>query len=236
MSDDPRRTDLPEDDSALAAEYVLGVLDAAERATVQQRIARDKDFARLVAEWEQHFAALNDGFAEEAPPPQVASRIGRQLFTDDDSQPARSPGLWASAAFWRVMTAAALACVVFIAAVLWQPTPTGEPPGTLVANLSSEETAERFVVVYEGATMRLRALHVAGKPVENMDFELWLIADKADPVSVGVIGGEAATPLPEGVGEPVDGTVFAVTLEPLGGSPIEGPTGPVVAEGTAKKI
>ena len=48
-------TDAPltprEAEDALAAEYVLGVLDAAERAEVEARIKREPAFAARVAEY-----------------------------------------------------------------------------------------------------------------------------------------------------------------------------------------
>ena len=46
---------LPEDD-LLAAELALGVLAGAERATAQQRAAREPAFSAMVAAWEERFA------------------------------------------------------------------------------------------------------------------------------------------------------------------------------------
>ncbi|MCC6518311.1 MAG: anti-sigma factor, partial [Tabrizicola sp.] len=51
-----------EAENALAAEYVLGVLDLAERAEAEARRKRDPAFAALVVEWEDRLAGLNDGF------------------------------------------------------------------------------------------------------------------------------------------------------------------------------
>ena len=41
-----------EDHIALAAEYALGTLDAAERAQVETMMAVDSDFAAVVQAWE----------------------------------------------------------------------------------------------------------------------------------------------------------------------------------------
>ena len=42
----------------LAGEYVLGVHDAAERRQLEQRIAADPGFARLVEQWQVRLAPL----------------------------------------------------------------------------------------------------------------------------------------------------------------------------------
>ena len=54
---EPPTTDL------LAAEYVLGVLDAAQRREAQARIDRDPAFARLVSEWDARLAPMLDELA-----------------------------------------------------------------------------------------------------------------------------------------------------------------------------
>ena len=48
-----------EDHIALAAEYALGTLDAAERAQVETMMAVDSDFAAVVQAWEFRLSALN---------------------------------------------------------------------------------------------------------------------------------------------------------------------------------
>lgn len=55
MSDTFDHNSLPEDE-LLAAEYALGVLEGANRATAEQRMARERGFARRVSEWEQRLA------------------------------------------------------------------------------------------------------------------------------------------------------------------------------------
>ena len=70
MSDTFDHSGLPEDE-LLAAEYALGVLDGIDRATAEQRVARDRGFARQVAAWEQRLAP----WAAEIP--EVASAAAR---------------------------------------------------------------------------------------------------------------------------------------------------------------
>jgi len=64
-----------EDDIALAAEYVLGTLDAEERAQAQAMMSDDKDFAATVETWEHRFGTLNEMVGAVEPPPQVWEKI-----------------------------------------------------------------------------------------------------------------------------------------------------------------
>ena len=74
MSDTLDHSGLPEDE-LLAAEFALGVLEGAERTTAEQRVMRDRGFARLVEEWEQRLAPWAAEVREVPPPPQVWDRI-----------------------------------------------------------------------------------------------------------------------------------------------------------------
>ena len=51
-----------------AAEYVLGVLNAAQRRAAERRIDRDPAFAREVAFWEERLGGLAQAVPEIAPP------------------------------------------------------------------------------------------------------------------------------------------------------------------------
>lgn len=55
--------------------------------------------------------------------------------------------------------------------------------------------------------------------------ELWIIAPNANPVSLGLLQDR---PLVVTYPEPPAGFVFAVSVEPEGGSPTGQPTGPVI--------
>ena len=69
----------PPDDDVLAAEYVLGVLDASQRRQIQARIETDPEFARRVQTWEQHFGALLGEIKPVEVPTQLWPRIRTRL-------------------------------------------------------------------------------------------------------------------------------------------------------------
>jgi anti-sigma-K factor RskA len=64
-----------EDDIALAAEYVLGTLDADERARVETMMSLDEDFAVIVEAWEHKLGVLNQMVGSSEPRAEVWDRI-----------------------------------------------------------------------------------------------------------------------------------------------------------------
>ena len=63
----------------LAAEYVLGTLDAAERASVAARRQREAALDAAIAAWERRLAPLNAAVAEVAPPIGTFAKIESRL-------------------------------------------------------------------------------------------------------------------------------------------------------------
>ena len=64
-----------EDHIVLAAEYVLGTLDADERAQADAMMSVDKEFAALVDAWSRKLDVLNQMVGLVEPPPEVWERI-----------------------------------------------------------------------------------------------------------------------------------------------------------------
>lgn len=226
------------DDDALAAEYVLGVLSADERQAVAHRAERDPAFARLVDAWEVRLSPLAAGYAEAEAPASVKAAIDRRLFEDGAARQDRG-NLWSSLAFWRGLTAAAVAALVLAVAVPYLGTPPSPPQTELVASLAAEGSDVRYVAVYDGVRNEVRLSRLAGQLASDKDFELWLIEGKNTPVSVGVVPvGATAQLTPSAIVQEklAQGAVLAISLEPKGGSPTGQPTGPVVAAGDLKEI
>jgi anti-sigma-K factor RskA len=64
-----------EDHIALAAEYVLGTLDADERAQVETMMALDQGFSAMIEAWERRLGPLNQMVGSVEPRPEVWDRI-----------------------------------------------------------------------------------------------------------------------------------------------------------------
>lgn len=215
--------DLPltpqEQDDALAAEYVLGVLDLADRIAAESRASRDAAFAARITAWENRLADLNDGFGDVAAP-DLMPQIEARLF--GKPAPRRRPLFgWLAGA----LTAAAVA----VAVVTFLPV---LPAAPVVATLGGESDPLRFEARHNGA--QLIVARVAGSAApEGQVQELWIIAPDAAPVSLGLLGD---APLTVEYPDAPAGWTLAVSLEPAGGSPTGAPTGPVLAAGTITDI
>src|SRR5215470_7040353 len=64
-----------EERDALAAEYVLGTLSAAEREEAEALLGRDTGFAETVRVWEHRLGELNVMVEAVEPPPDLWERI-----------------------------------------------------------------------------------------------------------------------------------------------------------------
>jgi anti-sigma-K factor RskA len=224
----------PDGDELLVAEYALGLLDETARTGFAARLATEPALRRQLHLWRQRFAGLDGEFAEATPPADLYHRIEQRLFPT-----AARPGLWSSLAFWRGLAAACLVvAVVGVGFGVWAPhAPLSGPE--LAAALEAEGSNVKFVAVYNQAAGTVEIAAISGSPVPDRDFELWAIKGSAAPISMGVIPIDTRSSIPVSADMKQDlaaGTVFAVSLEPKGGSPTGLPTGPIVAKGAVTAI
>jgi anti-sigma-K factor RskA len=228
-------------DEMLAAEYVLGVLPADERRALASRMEEDASFLRLVEAWENQLSPLNADYADVEPPASAKAMLDVRLFgTGERSVPVSRAGILQSLAFWRSLAAAAVATLLVVIALSFLQTPPSAPPAArLVASLASDQSDVRYLVVYDAHTNEIGLSHVTGDRDTDRDFELWAIAGDGSPVSLGIVPVGASVHLavaPAHREMIASGIVFAISLEPEGGSPTGQPTGPVVAAGDLRTI
>ena len=200
-----------DDDDLLAAEYVTGLLDLAQRNAANARLARDPVLAARVADWETRLSGLNDDYAEVAAP-NLLPQIEARLFP-----PAAKPGWFANLWAWGAAATAAVALIAYLALTPVAPSFTA----TLVA--------DNFGLKYEAVVTRdkLTITRVAGAaPDASHSYELWIIAGDNPPRSLGVIPADGETLTLPGVAA---GQTLAISLEPLGGSPTGSPTTVLIA-------
>jgi anti-sigma-K factor RskA len=84
-------TMMDDDRDGLASEYVLGTLDADERAQAEALILVDPTFADTVRRWERRLGELNVLVSAVEPPPAVWDRIKAQLPDVPPSESVRLP-------------------------------------------------------------------------------------------------------------------------------------------------
>ncbi|MEP7043221.1 MAG: anti-sigma factor [Dokdonella sp.] len=232
------------DPNDVAAEYVLGVLDAATRRAEQERLLRDPMFSREVAEWEARLTPLIDEIVPVPVPhalwPRIcaAAGIGPPLDrTAPDLRARPRPGMWQSAPFWRWLSAGAFAAVaasLFALFVLPQVAPPPPQVAPLVAKMVQDEGKALFL-----ATVDVRRGIMVVQPTtveipQGRVPELWLIPPGDTPHSLGLLDPSRANAIVvprELIAALAPRAVVAVTVEPPGGAPGGKPSGPIIAKG-----
>jgi anti-sigma-K factor RskA len=225
-------------DDLLAAEYVLGVQSKAERDALTTRLRDDRAFAKLVADWEMRLSPLNDDYAAIAPPPALKAAIDARLFP---AQAVQTSGIWNSLTFWRALTLGGFAlAALMIAPVFLAPKPQTIAAAPIVAPLQASDTGEvRFVALYQPGSDEIRISRIKSEKGAGKDYELWLIEGDSAPQSLGLVADQAEVRVkvkPEYIAKINAGDVFAVSVEPAGGSTTGAPTGPVIAVGASSAI
>lgn len=220
-------------DDVLAGEYALGLLDAAGRAAVERRASEEPEFAARVVFWQGEFSAFNEAYDPVAPPDRVFQAIETRLHG------ATAPtSWWSSLAFWRPLAlGVSSAFVLFVAVTLSEFAPAPGPQ--MVAALKSDENGLNSVVLYDPSTATLKMTVFTTPAGTDSDAELWLVRETGAPVSLGLLpkSGRLELPVAKGLQALVrPGTTFAISLEPVGGSPTGAATGPVVATGLLAEI
>ena len=222
---------------ALAAEYVLGVLDKGERDRARRMLLSDPGFARFVRDWEARLAPLADGVAPVPPPASLWARIEAGL---DDAPNASTPGVVHTlgpparrpgTSFWRGATLAAGALAAGLATFIVLRPPPAQP---VQAVLSASGAAVFVASVEQDGGIAVRPVGTPAVPAGH-DLELWVLPPGAARVaSLGVLP-PSGKQVPRGAAT-APGTQLLVSLEPLGGSPTGQPTGPVVYAGRLERL
>jgi|GWRWMinimDraft_6_1066014.scaffolds.fasta_scaffold13849_1 anti-sigma-K factor RskA len=222
-------TMLDENDVALAAEYVLGLLDAASTVTVEARIATDPLFAAEVEAWRLRFQPMLDG--DVTPPAHLWKSIENALPQATGQDVTESKLL-----FWRSLTGISVSAAAILGILFLQKPdniPVPAPQAPLIAALGSETGVASLTASYDANTGRMIITPVS-LDTGNLYPELWIIPADGTARSLGIVGGKSATAIivPANLRQYVgSGGTLAITPEPEGGAPGGKATGPVIASG-----
>jgi anti-sigma-K factor RskA len=234
----------PEDDFA-AAEFALGTLDPAERATIAARRLREPEMEAAICAWEERLAPLaeivppieppRDYLADiqarlrsSAPLEAVATRIKSPLAEDPVATLKSRVARWRAAAIGAASLAAMLA-IGFVAREATRQT----APREYVAVLQKDPSSPAFAVTVNLDTRQMTVRPVSAPTPSGKSYELWIINKEklGSPRSLGVIDAgdiTRADKLATFDRAVVADATYAVTIEPPGGSPDGNPSGPPV--------
>lgn len=220
--------------TALAGEYVLGVLTLEDKAVFEQEMKGNFELTAAVAFWQDRLLEVVPMPAPVEPAADLWSRIERSL----PGRPAqkKSGGVWNSLAFWRASGMAGLAVSALLSALLLSSTP--EPRKVqYLAVLQAPDSGANWIVEVDSSRVRLRPLSPM-TVTSGRSIQFWTKPEgAAGPTSLGLVPPDRPSEvhlsrLP-GV---TPNQLFEVTLEPQAGSPLDRPTGPILAVGKAVRL
>jgi anti-sigma-K factor RskA len=214
----------------LAAHYALGTL----RGPARQRFARlcqqIPEAMQAVQRWEDRLLELARDIAPVKPPAivwqKVRQRLGHARVTEQSS--------WSIPSTWWHRTQLAFAAGVAVFALsmgVW--TLLNIATTDTVALFADQQQTELWRVEARTARDELVVTRSATLALDDQqDYELWALPDSgAAPVSLGLMpkSGKRALALTAAQRLALAGaSKIAISLEPIGGSPIGTPTGPVL--------
>ena len=226
-------TPLNDENSLRYAEYVLGVLDAAERASVERELASSEEAQRAVALWQQRLTPMTQMLPQITPSEEVWTGIRRALGWDTRSASPQATRFWSNARPWQwISLAASLVAIVF--AVLLLRGPVRDSGHLLVSSIRQNGVTD-WTATVDLDRKQVILVPAATTAIPNgRSTQLWLIPAGQSPISVGVFAAGTTTVLPLNatlLARVATTAILAVSVEPPGGSPTGQPTGPVIATG-----
>ncbi len=248
-------TDRFDDRQTLIIDVLLDQASAEQIAEFDRLSRTDESFPDEVKDVEAWLSPLNTLADEKAPPPGLLDDIMSEIDALEDAPaepepaaiirplPPRPPStVWRPVAI-AASTIAAVSLGAHILPVL-QPSPTTPTdqtqPEELFALMSGENAPSVIVIVYDPDERRVLAKLSNIDLPEDKAWQLWRLRD-GDPVplSLGLFepkedGRNAEFSLNDEL-EPAS-DVLAVSVEPPGGSPEAGPTGPVIFTGKVETL
>ena len=210
----------PELRELLAAEYMLGTLDGAARKRFERMLEQDPDLQRRVTAWQERLWPLGAALPEQAPP----AAVWRGIDVATRKQQHARPQLW------QMLAIAASLLAVVLGASLWHENALLLQP-VQVALLGNGNAPAWVLTLHGQHALDIRAERPPGLPPGHA-YQLWMLPGSGrPPQSLGLLPDAPGKILHVRVPSPLAlarAQGIAVSLEPAGGSPLPGPSGPVV--------
>lgn len=224
----------PDEMTLLAGEYALGALPPEDRDAFEHELQKNRALAAAVASWHDRLLEVSPAQAPVAPAADLWKRIERDLPRKALTREPSS--LWDSLFFWRASGMAGAIASVLLAVMLITASPEPGAPQYL-ALLQANDQGASWLVQVDAQAVHLRPLApVAAIPGKSIQF--WTKPEgAAGPTSLGLVPSDRPTTVPlDRLPGMSPNQLFEVTLEPATGSPLDRPTGPILAVGKAVRL
>lgn len=228
-----------DDIEGLAAEFVLGTLTREERQVVADRRVTDKALDLAIEAWERRLAPLIETISPVTPSPNLYDKLRAQIepYQHVVSLKAREQLLARRAARWRNAFVGATAIAASLVGVLgYRETVGRDEARQYVAVLDSGDALPAFLLTVDTGT-NMCVITAVNPPAQSAKtYQVWMVSDDMPkPKSLGLVNkpGEMQA-MPVQSRSEMDllmNASFAVSVEPMGGSPTGAPSGPVMFTG-----
>ena len=243
--------DDPHERSATAGEYVLGTLDAAERAEFERALKEDAALQAEVYAWQDRLLGLAGRVAPAEPAAGLWSAIEASLRPGAAASagavapaasvpPAANDPAWRRLRRWQWTSGLAIAASLVLATllVLRAPAPADATRYLAVLQAPGSNATGWVVEATAGGQLRLVPVGTTEAVPPGKALQFWTKAEgAAGPTSLGLVRAGQVTELPVATLPTLEARqLFELTLEPETGSPIGRPTGPILFVGRSVRL
>lgn len=223
----------------LAGRYALGVMQAGARRRFESWLRYDQGLRRLTRRWERQLDGLNQNLTPVSPPARVWQRLEQRIspaHTASKDTPVQGVHLSNGWQGWRSFALfASLVAVMLGGWIVYPHKPHRAVPPPINLAVLSGDTGAMYVMCSDPVSHKA-AFEVLAKAAipDDKDAELWLLPANGAPRSMGLLpreGRMVKTVRAEILAQFAGAKGLAVSVEPKGGSPTGGPTGPIPYQG-----
>ncbi len=240
-------TNNPELVSRLASEYVLGTLRGGARRRFAQMMRTDARLSDSVATWENYLSPLAERLEPITPPRRVWGNIESRINGNRpesrasagvSASEAKTGGFWGSLVFWRGLGFAATSVAAVLLAFNLRTNPIAANSEPMMMAVLEDKGEARMIVEQPKSGYVMVKLVKPWVGGEDKSMELWVLPKDGAPRSLGLLNDTGDTKLAKSDMDIrlTDGTVFALSKEPKGGSPTGAPTGMVLCKGVIARM